>query len=148
MRSILSFVVVLAAASLMPAADEKTPVGAPARGPTVPAAAPEGLFDLLDTNKDGKLSQTEIQQSAKLLEQHDSNKDGTLDRTELSAAVALAARREYVAPAARSERKQDRLKVGDLAPDFTLPTLDGKTEAKLSTFRGQKPVVLIFASYT
>ena len=43
---------------------------------------------------------------------------------------------------------QDRLKVGDDAPDFSLKTLDGKSTVKLSSFEGKKPVVLIFGSYT
>jgi hypothetical protein len=38
--------------------------------------------------------------------------------------------------------------VGDLAPDFTLKTHDGKEEIKLSKFRRKKPVVLIFGSFT
>lgn len=38
---------------------------------------------------------------------------------------------------------QAKLKVGDMAPDFTLPGTDGKTY-KLSDFRGQKNVVLAF----
>ena len=41
-----------------------------------------------------------------------------------------------------------RLKVGDLAPDFNLPTTDKKGQVQLSSFRRQKPVVLIFGSYT
>jgi hypothetical protein len=36
---------------------------------------------------------------------------------------------------------------GDAAPDFTLPTLDGKETVTLSSRRG-KPVVLIFGSFT
>jgi hypothetical protein len=48
------------------------------------------------------------------------------------------------------EETQDdgHLQVGDLAPDFQLPTLDGKSTVTLSSFRGRKPVVLLFGSYT
>ncbi len=41
-----------------------------------------------------------------------------------------------------------RLHVGDVAPDFALPTSDKKGRVQLASFRGQKPVVLIFGSYT
>jgi hypothetical protein len=41
-----------------------------------------------------------------------------------------------------------RLQVGDAAPDFTLKTPDGSAAVQLSSFRNQKPVVLIFGSYT
>jgi len=40
------------------------------------------------------------------------------------------------------------LNVGDQAPDFRLRTLDKTAEVSLDSFRGQKPVVLIFGSYT
>ena len=40
------------------------------------------------------------------------------------------------------------LRVGDLAPDFTLPTLDRKDTVRLSSLRGERPVVLVFGSYT
>jgi hypothetical protein len=46
------------------------------------------------------------------------------------------------------------LNVGDLAPDFRLPTVDTKgkaqegTEVQISSFRGRQPVVLVFGSYT
>jgi hypothetical protein len=39
-------------------------------------------------------------------------------------------------------------KVEQMAPDFTLRTPDGKRQIKLSSFRGNKPVVLIFGSFT
>ena len=39
-------------------------------------------------------------------------------------------------------------KVGDDAPDFSLPTLDGKQAFKLSQHKGDRPVVLIFGSFT
>ena len=37
---------------------------------------------------------------------------------------------------------------GDAAPDFRLPLLDGSSSVELSSFRGNRPVVLIFGSYT
>lgn len=39
-------------------------------------------------------------------------------------------------------------RVGELAPDFTLKAQHGKEEVTLSAFRGRKPVVLIFGSFT
>ena len=38
--------------------------------------------------------------------------------------------------------------VGDMAPDFSLESPDHKNAVQLSSFRGQKPVVLVFGSYT
>jgi hypothetical protein len=37
---------------------------------------------------------------------------------------------------------------GDMAPDFDLEMLDQSARVRLSSFRGRKPVVLIFGSYT
>lgn len=55
---------------------------------------------------------------------------------------------EINTPPAKGERKMDSLKAGDVAPDFTLPRLGDKGEARLSDFKGKRPVVLIFGSYT
>ena len=41
-----------------------------------------------------------------------------------------------------------KVQVGDMAPDFTLPTLDHKSTVRLADFRGARPVVLVFGSYT
>ena len=41
-----------------------------------------------------------------------------------------------------------RLKAGDPAPSFNLPTADRQSSISLASFRGQEPVVLIFGSYT
>jgi hypothetical protein len=38
--------------------------------------------------------------------------------------------------------------VGERAPDFTLTTVDGKTSHTISKFAGDRPVALIFGSYT
>lgn len=40
------------------------------------------------------------------------------------------------------------LNIGDPAPDFTLETTDKTQQVRLSSFRGEKPVVLVFGSYT
>jgi len=40
------------------------------------------------------------------------------------------------------------LQLGDPAPDFSLPTVDRKARVRLASFRGHKPVVLVFGSYT
>ena len=40
------------------------------------------------------------------------------------------------------------LKAGDPAPDFRLQTYDKSSIVQLSSFRGDRPVVLIFGSYT
>jgi hypothetical protein len=39
-------------------------------------------------------------------------------------------------------------RVGDVAPDFRLPTEDGARHFSLRQFRGKRPVVLIFGSFT
>jgi hypothetical protein len=41
-----------------------------------------------------------------------------------------------------------RLEPGQPAPDFALKPLDGGSLVRLSSFRGQRPVVLVFGSYT
>lgn len=55
---------------------------------------------------------------------------------------------EVNTPPAKGERKNTTLRVGDAAPDFTLPDVKKSREVKLSSFQGKKPVVLIFGSYT
>ena len=39
-------------------------------------------------------------------------------------------------------------KVGDLAPDFELFDTNGEDSVRLSDFRGQKPVALVFGSFS
>ncbi len=44
--------------------------------------------------------------------------------------------------------RKGQLNVGDAAPDFSLESNDHKERIELSSVRGQKPVVLVFGSYT
>ena len=46
------------------------------------------------------------------------------------------------------ERVPGAVRVGDPAPDFQLSPRGGGTAVRLSSFRGQSPVALIFGSYT
>ena len=57
-------------------------------------------------------------------------------------ALALAAG-ILSAYAQQAEQPKTHLKVGDMAPDFTLPEQNGKP-VKLSDFRGKQNVVLAF----
>jgi hypothetical protein len=41
-----------------------------------------------------------------------------------------------------------RVGIGDIAPDFSLESTDHKSSFRLSSLRGEKPVVLVFGSYT
>ena len=51
-------------------------------------------------------------------------------------------------PPRRAMRQDDAPKVGEKAPLFTLKSLDGKSETSLASFRDQRPVILMFGSYT
>ncbi|HYK91388.1 MAG TPA: hypothetical protein VE398_21640 [Acidobacteriota bacterium] len=44
--------------------------------------------------------------------------------------------------------RMGHLRIGEAAPDFHLDSLDGKSQVRLSSFRGEKLVVLVFGSYT
>jgi hypothetical protein len=44
--------------------------------------------------------------------------------------------------------REGELSIGDEAPDFSLETYDKGGLVRLSDFRGKKPVVLVFGSYT
>ena len=49
--------------------------------------------------------------------------------------------------AGRSSEFKERLRAGDEAPDFELPSLEGEG-IRLSSFRGQRHVLLEFGSIT
>jgi len=45
-------------------------------------------------------------------------------------------------------RRHNHPRVGEPAPDFELDLYDGSGRVRLSSFRGERPVVLIFGSLT
>lgn len=58
----------------------------------------------------------------------------------------IAARKEALARQKQLDTQAP--KAGDPAPDFELSDSDGQNPVRLSSFRGQKPVALLFGSYT
>jgi hypothetical protein len=44
--------------------------------------------------------------------------------------------------------REGALRAGDPAPDFDLPVLHTAERVRLSSWRGQRPVALVFGSYT
>ena len=50
--------------------------------------------------------------------------------------------------AAESAGGAEAPRVGELAPDFELPAMDGGKAIRLSSFRGARPVLMVFGSYT
>jgi hypothetical protein len=44
--------------------------------------------------------------------------------------------------------RSGHIRVGDAAPDFFLESADHKSHFQLSSLREQKPIVLVFGSYT
>jgi peroxiredoxin len=62
----------------------------------------------------------------------------------------MALMKKYRNEAMVWQKKYDRSapRAGDLAPDFTLSDINGENSLTLSDFRGKKPVVLIFGSFT
>src|SRR5687767_2759549 len=83
-----------------------------------------GLFRLLDANDDGEISAKELANAPSVLATLDTNEDGTIDRDELSAVIRTGRGGrpgEVITPAAKGERIEEKLEVGDEAPDFTLP---------------------------
>jgi hypothetical protein len=98
------------------------------------------LMRLMDLDNDGKLSGGEYM---KFFVDADQDKDGSITQKEMM---------ELMSKIRRETREQNQEtggpSVGQMAPDFTLRTLDGDRTVKLSDFRGKKPVVLVFGSYT
>ena len=61
---------------------------------------------------------------------------------------AEAQRRRGRGDSLMKQRKDNAPKIGDTAPTFTLQAHDGKSETSLAAFKGEKPVILFFGSYT
>lgn len=111
----------------------------------------ESAWDLVskehDKNKDGKVTKREYSRGKERFARLDTDGDGVLTAQDFAGSRRGRGR-------GRNQRRRDRRiravapKVGALAPDFTLKTVDGKKKERLSSYKGKKPVALIFGSYT
>ena len=125
-----------------------------------PAAMMAGqLFYQWDRDSNGKISKEEI---SAFFENADADDQGFLTPDDLRRAfapppvVAAAEPEPQPTPAywlqmLLSGQLGSMTKgpgLGEPAPDFDLLTFDGERRVKLSSFRGKKPVVLIFGSFT
>jgi len=104
-----------------------------------------GLLRKYDVDRDGRIARGEYPRGDRGFDNLDRDGNGFVDRQDLGA-VRVRAR----AVARAGETKAQRLpRPGDVAPDFELPMLGMKGETvKLSSFAGDRPVALIFGSYT
>ena len=98
---------------------------------------PARMLERMDADGDRKISREEFRGPPAFFDRLDTSEDGFLSAEELA-----AARRR------RGHRDDDAPKVGESAPTFRLKSIDGKEAFDLARFRGKRPVVLIFGSYT
>lgn len=119
----------------------------PGRAPAPPPAqdAFAKLLQQYDKNGDGKIQKAEYPRAEAGFTNLDRDGNGTIEAGDFTAPPQRGNR-----PAAPMGGKAERLpQPGDLAPDFELPMLGMKdTKVKLSSLRGDRPVALIFGSYT
>lgn len=56
--------------------------------------------------------------------------------------------RDYFGMLLYDQRREGDLEVGDAAPDFALTSLDGSAAIRLAERVGERPLVLVFGSFT
>lgn len=119
---------------------------------------PKQMFERLDKNGDGQISRDEAPRRLnEMFDEFDNDRDGQVSLAEMQKNFSKArsgsnrnnSRRrpgEVVTPPALEERIADRLKAGDLAPSFSLPTVQGDRQVELRELIADKPAVLVFGS--
>ncbi len=133
----------------------------------------QAALQAYDRNEDGRVGRTEFERIAdrrarygrrpdgrwagllevettdpfeRLIDGTDGNDDGFLTAAELDAFYTSHEAQWTIDPALVSA--PPRALTGQVAPDFTLASPDGATTVTLSDFAGERPVALIFGSYT
>lgn len=138
-----------ACASARPPAAE-APAAAPAEAPSW-----RFLRERYDGDRDGRIQRAEYPRSAEAFQRLDADGDGTLDAADFDPRWDGVPR----IPAAGGSGEDRWIsfedfvhgeggpEVGEPAPEFALDATNGE-RFDLTAFRGKKPVVLVFGSYT
>jgi hypothetical protein len=111
------------------------------------------LFKSIDKNSDGRIAAEEWQAvfAKTVAEKGFLNEQDLLQLIHLPG-VQKAERQSRSKGLESFLEKQSRLPkppgLGEMAPDFSLASPDGLKSVKLSSFRGKRPVVLIFGNYS
>ena len=93
------------------------------------------LIRLMDLDNDHKISKEEY---TSFFVEADQDKDGFVTEKEIMVIMKKLGQNQ----------EAGSIELGQKASDFTLKSLDGKKTIKLSDYKGKKPVVLVFGSYT
>jgi hypothetical protein len=122
--------------------------------PPGPRPPSDFFFYLLDANSNGRVSGAEWE----AFFARASRGKGYLTPDDLRQALQMPPMSKQAGPSPRMLLKGllcgelgspfEGPRVGQRAPDFALRTVDGKETIRLADYRGKKPVVLIFGSFT
>ena len=125
----------------------------PKPGSKKPTSKYETPWELIkgehDKNKDGEVSAKEYKRGKERFARLDKNKDGKLTSADFESSKGRPGRGRRRGQRGRMGQGRPMApELGTLAPDFQLKSKDGRKKVRLSTFKGKKPVALIFGSYT
>lgn len=128
--------------------------GEPDRDPVDPGSGPvdpalQVLLDRHDGDGDGRILREEYEGSALGFERLDHDGNGLVDARDLDGARRARASRRRAEGAPRQQRATGpRPLMGLAAPDLELARLEGGPPERLSALWAERPVVLIFGSWT
>jgi hypothetical protein len=144
MRRILLFAPLVSCASVSHAPPAQSPAAPAAHGlpernpPAIEHAVWSQLASSWDADRDGRITRAEYGRDDAHFARLDTDGDGALCEQDLLARKLGAPAFDVGAPPA----------VGELAPDFELAELSSPGRVALRSFRGVRPVALLFGSFT